>query len=43
MRVLVVEDDTRMAAAIARGLRYEELIVDLAGDREQALGAVGAV
>jgi two-component system OmpR family response regulator len=35
--VLAVEDDARMAAAIRRGLRYEGLIVDLAGGGEEAL------
>src|SRR3954469_8053118 len=43
VRILVVEDDVRMAAAIRRGLRFEGLIVDLAADGEQALGKVGAV
>ena len=43
MRVLVVEDDARMAAAIARGLRYEGLIVDVAADGSEALARVGAV
>jgi two-component system OmpR family response regulator len=43
MRVLVVEDDVRMAAAIGRGLRYEGLIVDVAGDGEEALRVAGAV
>ena len=38
----MVEDDVRMAAAIRRGLRYEGLIVDIVGDGEQALRAVGA-
>jgi two-component system, OmpR family, response regulator len=42
VRVLVVEDDVRMAAAIRRGLRYEGLVVDVAGDGEQALRTVGA-
>ena len=42
MRVLVVEDDVRMAAAIRRGLRFEGLVVDLAADGEQALRMVGA-
>jgi two-component system OmpR family response regulator len=37
MRVLVVEDDQRMANAIRRGLRFEGLVVDLAGDGEEAL------
>jgi two-component system, OmpR family, response regulator len=39
MRVLVVEDDRRMAAAIRRGLRFEGLVVDLAGDGDEALRA----
>jgi two-component system, OmpR family, response regulator len=42
VRVLVVEDDVRMAAAIRRGLRYEGLVVDVVGDGEQALRTVGA-
>jgi two-component system, OmpR family, response regulator len=37
MRVLVVEDDQRMASAIRRGLHFEGLVVDLAGDGEEAL------
>ena len=37
VRVLVVEDDARMAAAIRRGLRFEGLVVDLAGGGEEAL------
>ena len=32
-----MDDDTRMAAAIRRGLRYEGLVVDVAGDGEAAL------
>jgi two-component system OmpR family response regulator len=40
--VLVVEDDTRMAAAIRRGLRFEGLVVDLAGEGEEALRKAGA-
>ncbi len=43
MRVLVVEDDARLAAAIGRGLRYEGLVVDTAPDGEAALRAAGAV
>ena len=43
MRVLVVEDDARMARAIARGLRYEGLVVDVAPDGEAALLSAGAV
>jgi two-component system, OmpR family, response regulator len=42
MRVLVVEDDVRMAAAIRRGLRFEGIIVDLAEGGEQAIRQVGA-
>jgi two-component system, OmpR family, response regulator len=42
MRVLVVEDDARMAAAIRRGLRFEGLVVDLAGEGEEALRKAGA-
>jgi two-component system OmpR family response regulator len=39
MRILVVEDDPRMAAAIRRGLRFEGLVVDLAGDGDEGLRA----
>jgi two-component system OmpR family response regulator len=39
--VLVVEDDARMAAAIRRGLRFEGLMVDIAGRGEEALLMVG--
>ncbi|MGH2781454.1 MAG: response regulator transcription factor [Thermoleophilaceae bacterium] len=42
MRVLVVEDDPRMAAAIRRGLRFEGLVVDLAAGGEEALGKARA-
>jgi two-component system OmpR family response regulator len=42
VRVLVVEDDVRMAAAIRRGLRFEGLVVDIAGDGEGALRTVRA-
>jgi two-component system OmpR family response regulator len=42
VRILVVEDDVRMAAAIRRGLRYEGLVVDIAADGEGALRAAGA-
>jgi len=42
MKVLVVEDDVRMAAAIRRGLRFEGLVVDVAVGGEQALRMVGA-
>lgn len=37
MRVLVVEDERRLADAIARGLRREGIAVDLAGDGADAL------
>jgi DNA-binding response OmpR family regulator len=37
MRVLVVEDERRLADAIARGLRREGIAVDLAGDGTDAL------
>ena len=42
MRVLVVDDDVRMAGAIRRGLRYEGLVVDVAADGEEALRVVGS-
>jgi two-component system, OmpR family, response regulator len=42
MRVLVVEDDAKMAAAIRRGLRFEGVVVDLAGGGEEAIRGVGA-
>ncbi len=41
MKVLVVDDDVRMAGAIRRGLRYEGLAVDVAADGEEALRVVG--
>jgi DNA-binding response OmpR family regulator len=37
MRVLIVEDESDMAAAVARGLRREGLAVDVAGDGREAL------
>src|SRR5690606_28305988 len=37
MRVLVVEDERRMAAALQRGLQAEGFAVDLAHDGEQGL------
>jgi len=43
VRVLVVEDDVRMAAAIRRGLRFEGLVVDVAGGGEEALRKAGAI
>jgi two-component system, OmpR family, response regulator len=42
VRVLVVEDDARMAAAIRRGLRFEGLVVDLAGEGEEAIRKAAA-
>jgi two-component system OmpR family response regulator len=37
MRVLVVEDDARMAAAIRRGLRSEGIVADIAATGTEAL------
>jgi two-component system OmpR family response regulator len=37
VRVLVVEDDVRMAAAVRRGLRGDGLLADVVSDGEQAL------
>lgn len=42
MRVLVVEDDVKMAAAIRRGLRFEGIVVDLAEGGDEALRLAGA-
>jgi two-component system OmpR family response regulator len=42
MRVLVVEDDVKMAAAIRRGLRFEGVVVDLAEGGEEAIRRAGA-
>ena len=42
MRVLVVEDDLRMAAAIRRGLRSEGLTADVATGGVQAIGMASA-
>jgi two-component system, OmpR family, response regulator len=42
MRVLVVEDDVKMAAAIRRGLRFEGVVVDLATGGEEGIRRVGA-
>jgi two-component system, OmpR family, response regulator len=42
MRVLVVEDDVKMAAAIRRGLRFEGVVVDLATGGEEAIRRIGA-
>src|SRR5260221_649533 len=38
MRVLVVEDEIKMADALARGLRRVGYAVDLAQDGEEAIG-----
>jgi DNA-binding response OmpR family regulator len=37
MRILVAEDDPRIASAVARGLRREGMAVDVAGDGAAAL------
>jgi len=37
VRILLVEDDDRVASFIRRGLREEQYTVDVAGDGEQAL------
>jgi two-component system OmpR family response regulator len=37
VRVLVVEDDARMAAALRRGLNFESIVVELASGGEQGL------
>jgi two-component system, OmpR family, response regulator len=42
MRLLVVEDDVRMAAALLRGLRYEGVVADVATGGAQALGMARA-
>lgn len=42
MRVLLVEDDTRMAAALRRGLKADGIAVDIAARGEEALGAARA-
>jgi DNA-binding response OmpR family regulator len=43
MRVLVVEDERRLADAIARGLRREGIAVDLSGDGQDALAKARVV
>jgi two-component system OmpR family response regulator len=40
VRVLVVDDDLRMAAALRRGLRAEGIVADVARDGEEALRMV---
>jgi two-component system, OmpR family, response regulator len=42
MRVLVVEDEVKMAALLRRGLSEEGLTVDIAGEGEQALLMAGS-
>jgi two-component system, OmpR family, response regulator len=42
VRVLVVEDDVKMAAAIRRGLRFEGIVVDLAEGGDEAIRLAGA-
>jgi len=37
MRILLVEDDSRVASFIRRGLREEQFTVDVTGDGEEAL------
>jgi two-component system, OmpR family, response regulator len=41
VRVLVVEDDQRMAGALRRGLGFEGLVVDVASDGEEGLHLAG--
>ena len=41
MRVLVVEDESKMASLIRRGLREEGLAADVATDGEDALWMAG--
>jgi two-component system, OmpR family, response regulator len=42
MRVLIVEDDVRMAAAIRRGLQAENVVADVASTGEDALWMAGS-
>jgi two-component system OmpR family response regulator len=42
MRVLVVEDDPRMARALERGLRFEGFVVEVAADGEEGLRLASA-
>src|SRR5829696_1090846 len=42
MRVLIVEDDKRMAAAIRRGLQAEGIVADLAATGEDAIWMAGS-
>ena len=43
MRILVVEDERRLADAVVRGLRHRAMAVDVAYDGESALRKVGMV
>src|SRR5262245_42853033 len=43
MRVLIVEDDAKMAGLIRRGLEREGFAVDVAGDGEESLWKAEAV
>jgi len=43
MRVLIAEDELRLAGTIARGLRRQGMAVDLAGDGTQALAKARVV
>ncbi|MFI5026784.1 MAG: response regulator, partial [Solirubrobacterales bacterium] len=42
MRVLIVEDEAKMAGLIRRGLRQEGMAADLAGRGEDALWMAGS-
>ena len=42
MRLLLIEDDVRMAAALLRGLRYEGIVADVATRGGDALGMARA-
>jgi DNA-binding response OmpR family regulator len=42
MRLLIVEDDRKLAEFVARGLRAESFAVDLAGDGREAQGFIDA-
>ena len=42
MRVLIVEDEAKMAGLIGRGLREDGMAVDLAGNGEDAVWMAGA-
>jgi two-component system OmpR family response regulator len=42
MRLLLVEDDVRMAAALLRGFRYEGIVADVTGRGAEAVGMARA-